>query len=296
MSGISDTHTNISRSDNLLQDVNCLMVNKKVISIPVELFDRVAREFMPLRMQLLILFLKLFFTGIFLYVTFDSISKGGNAGFLTSQIPLIITVVMPSIAERICSPSNIEDDIKMNEEDIKLLIVNYKPNKVFSDNNVNQQLKHSCLNCFRRLLYPINSPRCSLFCPIFYTLRCMFTSLFFCCKESVDEIDVEFCPEDMNCCRAGTDIEDDLPLSNPYHNTDLFADDSTISVIKQNKNCISQTLNTVIQDIFRYCDDNKMDVNESKTKYMCIGSVQKPSVTSDEYMGNAAKKVHVIIF
>ncbi|VDI69764.1 Hypothetical predicted protein [Mytilus galloprovincialis] len=49
----------------------------------------------------------------------------------------------------------------------------------------------------------------------------------------------------------------DLPLSNPNHNTDLFADDSTISVIGQNKSCISQKLNTVLQDIFRWCDDNK---------------------------------------
>ena len=74
----------------------------------------------------------------------------------------------------------------------------------------------------------------------------------------------------------------DLPLSNPNHNTDLFADDSTISVIGQNKSCISQKLNTVLQDIFRWCDDNKMAVNVSKTKAICIGSKQKLSVTSNE--------------
>ncbi|CAC5422112.1 unnamed protein product [Mytilus coruscus] len=74
----------------------------------------------------------------------------------------------------------------------------------------------------------------------------------------------------------------DLPLSNPNHNTDLFADDSTISVIGQNKSLISQKLNTVLQDIFRWCDDNKMAVNVSKTKAICIGSKQKLSVTSNE--------------
>ncbi|CAC5401123.1 unnamed protein product [Mytilus coruscus] len=74
----------------------------------------------------------------------------------------------------------------------------------------------------------------------------------------------------------------DLPSSNPNHNTNLFADDSTISVIGQNKSCISQKLNTVLQGIFRWCDDNKMAVNVSKTKAICIGSKQKLSVTSNE--------------
>ena len=35
----------------------------------------------------------------------------------------------------------------------------------------------------------------------------------------------------------------DLPLYNPNHNTDLFADDSTISATGKNKLCISKTLN-----------------------------------------------------
>ncbi|VDI55536.1 Hypothetical predicted protein [Mytilus galloprovincialis] len=86
----------------------------------------------------------------------------------------------------------------------------------------------------------------------------------------------------------------DLPLSNPNHNTDLFADDSTISVIGQNKSCISQKLNTVLQDIFRWCDDNKMAVNVSKTKAICIGSKQKLSVTSNENINLALNGQQII--
>lgn len=93
--------------------------------MPVKFFDKIEKVFMLLRMQLLILFLKLFFTGIFLYVTFDSISKGGGRGFLTSQIPLVITVVLPAIAEKLCLPSNVEDNIYMNEDDIKQMIIKF---------------------------------------------------------------------------------------------------------------------------------------------------------------------------
>ncbi len=82
-------------------------------------------------------------------------------------------------------------------------------------------------------------------------------------------------------------------MSNP-NNTDLFADDSTISVIGQNKNCISQKLNTVLQDIFRWCDDNKMAINVSKTKAICIGSKEKLSVTSNENINLALNGQQII--
>ena len=38
----------------------------------------------------------------------------------------------------------------------------------------------------------------------------------------------------------------------------------------------------MLEDIFHWCDENKMVVNVSKTKCMCIGSQQKLSVTSNE--------------
>ena len=74
----------------------------------------------------------------------------------------------------------------------------------------------------------------------------------------------------------------DLPLYNPNHNTDLFADDSTISATGKSKLCISKTLNTVLEDISHWCYENIMVLNVSKTKTMCIGSKQKRCTSSDE--------------
>ena len=74
----------------------------------------------------------------------------------------------------------------------------------------------------------------------------------------------------------------DLPLYSPNHNTDLFADDSTISATGKNKLCISKTLNTVLEDISHWCCENRMVLNVSKTKTMCIGSKQKLCTSSDE--------------
>ena len=74
----------------------------------------------------------------------------------------------------------------------------------------------------------------------------------------------------------------DLPLCNPDNNTDLFADDSTISVMGKNKSYICKTLDNVLEDIFHWCDENKMVVNLSKTHSMCIGSQQKLSMSSNE--------------
>ncbi|CAC5404250.1 unnamed protein product [Mytilus coruscus] len=159
--------------------------------IPIELFDEIASDFMPLKMQLLVLFLKLFFTGIFLYVTFDSIGKGGNAGFFTTQIPLIITVVIPALVDSIwSSPSNLED-IKANENDIKEKISGFsiKPQKTCSDDgkvDKNFFFKHF-----------------ALICPIFYTLKCILKSTLFCRKESANksEFDIVNCPSEINCFR-----------------------------------------------------------------------------------------------
>jgi hypothetical protein len=50
----------------------------------------------------------------------------------------------------------------------------------------------------------------------------------------------------------------DLPLYNPNHKTDLFADDSTISATGKNKLCISKTLNIVLEDISHWCYENRM--------------------------------------
>ncbi|CAC5402812.1 unnamed protein product [Mytilus coruscus] len=155
---------------NVTDDYSIENKKKEYKWIPIELFDEIASDFMPLKMQLLILFLKLFFTGVFLYVTFDSISKGGNAGFLTTQIPLIITVVMPALADRLWSPSNI-DDIKANEDDIKDKISKYKLN----NQKGNSDDCHDDKNCFLKHF--------ALICPIFYTVICILKSILFCRKK-----------------------------------------------------------------------------------------------------------------
>jgi hypothetical protein len=58
----------------------------------------------------------------------------------------------------------------------------------------------------------------------------------------------------------------DMPLYNPNHNTDLFADDSTISATGKNKLCINKTLNTVLEDISHWCYENRMVLNCIKNK------------------------------
>ena len=74
----------------------------------------------------------------------------------------------------------------------------------------------------------------------------------------------------------------DLPLCNPNYNTDLFADDSTISVRGKDKNYIFNTLNSVLQDILQWCNENKMVVNVEKTKAMCIGTKQKLATCKED--------------
>ena len=170
------------------------------IQIPIELFDEIANEFMPIKMQLLILFLKLFFTGIFLYVTFDSINKGGNAGFFTTQIPLIITVVMPALVDSIWSSQSNLDDTKAHEDDIKKKISRYniKPPETCSvDRKVDER--------------DFFSKHFALICPILYTVKCILESILFCRKESAinhSELDIVNCPSEINCFRKAPQIED----------------------------------------------------------------------------------------
>ena len=74
----------------------------------------------------------------------------------------------------------------------------------------------------------------------------------------------------------------DLPLCNPDHNTDIFADDSTISVRGKEKNYIFNTLNSLLHDILQWCNENKMVLNVSKTKAMCIGTKQKLATSNED--------------
>lgn len=75
----------------------------------------------------------------------------------------------------------------------------------------------------------------------------------------------------------------DLPLSNPDHGTDLFADDSTISVTGNNIDYLTNTLNSILQDILQWCNDNRMKLNVAKTKAMCMGSKQKYATSKQNF-------------
>lgn len=188
---------------------NLLDIKKKIVEenktgdsncIPIKLFDDIASEFMPLKMQLFILFVKLFFTGIFLYVTFDSISKGGNAGFFTTQIPLIITVVLPALVDSIWSPSNIDDKCKASETHIKNMLIHELQMNVPHDEPEPQSNKTK--NCF--------SKHVALICPIFYTVKYILKSILFCWKDGTDnnQLKILICPIEIKCCKnAKTDYD-----------------------------------------------------------------------------------------
>lgn len=76
----------------------------------------------------------------------------------------------------------------------------------------------------------------------------------------------------------------DLHLANADHCTDLFADDSTFSVVGKDRSSISQDVNIILQNVLSWCKENKMAINVSKTKCMCIGSKQKLSaICSDSF-------------
>lgn len=107
---------------NAMDDTTDIRPDVEKASVPVDVFEQIAKKFVPLNVQVFILFLKVFLTGLLLYMWLDSLSNGGNDDVLTSQIQLIITVILPAIAERLCSPSNIKDVAKINEDAIKHMI------------------------------------------------------------------------------------------------------------------------------------------------------------------------------
>ena len=74
----------------------------------------------------------------------------------------------------------------------------------------------------------------------------------------------------------------DLPLCNSNHNTHLFADDGTVSVIGSDVQDINQQLNSILFDIVLWCKQNQMHLNLSKTHCMCVASRQKLAHIDDK--------------
>lgn len=87
--------------------------------IDVEDFNTLAEKYLPLRHQLFVFFLKITLTTLFLYVTFDTINQGGNDKITSSLMPILLTVAIPALLEKLCSPSNIEDILNVHDDDIK---------------------------------------------------------------------------------------------------------------------------------------------------------------------------------
>ncbi|CAB3989417.1 Hypothetical predicted protein [Paramuricea clavata] len=67
----------------------------------------------------------------------------------------------------------------------------------------------------------------------------------------------------------------DLPLSIPHGDIDMYADDSTITTSAKTINQLNENLNQAMDEVSNWCNDNKMMPNTDKTKCMLITSWQK---------------------
>jgi exonuclease III len=67
----------------------------------------------------------------------------------------------------------------------------------------------------------------------------------------------------------------DLPLYIKHSSTDIFADDTTISVHSRSLDNIVQTLTSDLENVYTWCCNNGMSINVSKTKSMFVTSKLK---------------------
>lgn len=91
----------------------------KTVKISVDNFDRIAEKYIPFRHQMFIFFLKITITSLFLYVTFDSLTNVENNQYTISLLPTILTVAIPAIVEKLCSPINFDETLKLHNDEIK---------------------------------------------------------------------------------------------------------------------------------------------------------------------------------
>lgn len=85
----------------------------ETVRISVDNFDRIAEKYVPFRHQMFIFFLKITITSLFLYVTFE------NDQYTISLLPTILTVSIPVIVEKLCSPNNFDKTLKLHDDEIK---------------------------------------------------------------------------------------------------------------------------------------------------------------------------------
>lgn len=116
-------HTNYKKLLDLLLQINRdgdrTHSEVHIEKINVYAFDKIAEKYLQLRHQLFYLFLKIILTTLILYITFDSINQQENNQFSTSLLPVILTVALPSLAEKLCSSSNIDEMLKLHEDEIR---------------------------------------------------------------------------------------------------------------------------------------------------------------------------------
>ncbi len=76
----------------------------------------------------------------------------------------------------------------------------------------------------------------------------------------------------------------DLPLSLPNKNIDMYADDSTLYTSGRSLDDIESTLSKDLQNVSAWCDMNKMVLNIKKTKSMLITTWQKLATLPRDYL------------
>jgi hypothetical protein len=60
----------------------------------------------------------------------------------------------------------------------------------------------------------------------------------------------------------------DLPLSFPHGDTDMYADDSTITTSAKTINQLNENLNQAMGEVSNWCNDNKMMPNDGKKGFI----------------------------
>ena len=69
----------------------------------------------------------------------------------------------------------------------------------------------------------------------------------------------------------------DLPLHVKHSQIALFADDTTIHGSSKSLESIEENMQKDLDNINKWCDENKMKINENKTNCMLLGTNQRPS-------------------
>ncbi|CAG2195372.1 unnamed protein product [Mytilus edulis] len=133
--------------------VNGVEHSKDDERISVQNFDKIAEKYLPLRHQLLLFFLKITLTTLFLYVTFDTINLGDNDKISSSLLPIILTAAIPALLEKFCSPFNIEETLKFNADEIET------------------DFLKEYTNCTPEPQNEANNEGLVIWCPIFYSLK-----------------------------------------------------------------------------------------------------------------------------